>query len=218
MENERYSADPAAARLLDRMLYFSDSVFAIVLTLLVLDLRIPAGVTDATLFRAVLNLVPKLVAFGTTFVLVAIFWIAHVSIARRLTAFDWPAAWVNLLFLFTVALTPFVSTMLGEYSVFGNAWRIYCIELTAVGCAQLVLFLVVHRDQGRLIGGVDRPEYWHRFTRAVSPAVAFVILLALSLLGLARISFFLSLVLIPVMLLVARALFARGRKAAKAAP
>jgi hypothetical protein len=51
-------------------------------------------------------------------------------------AFDWAAAWVNLIFLFTIALTPFVSSLLGEYSVFGHAWRIYCIALIAVGAAQ----------------------------------------------------------------------------------
>jgi uncharacterized membrane protein len=145
MESERDLPEPGTGRLLERMLFFSDSVFAIVLTLSVLELRLPPGVTDETLMRGILKMEPKLVAFAITFGLVAIFWISHVSISRRLRTFDWAAAWINLLFLFTIALTPFVATLLGEYSVFGNAWRVYCLTLMAVGAALIMLVLVVHR-------------------------------------------------------------------------
>jgi len=199
--------EPGTHRLVERMLFFSDAVFAIVLTLLVLELRLPAGITDENLFRGVLATAPKLVAFATTFALVSVFWIAHVTLTRRLLEFDWAAAWVNLLFLFTVTLTPFASTLLGEYSVFGNAWRLYCLALMAVGIAQLILFLVIYRDAGRLIGGVSRRVFWHRFTRSSSPLLTFTILLALSLLGFARSSFFLCWFMIPAILILARFTF-----------
>lgn len=202
MENERDSTESGTIRLLERMLFFSDAVFAIVLTLLVLELRLPAGVTDARLFRGVLELEPKLVAFAITFALVAVFWIAHLSMMRRLNAFDWLVAWVNLFFLFTVTLTPFISTLLGEYSVFGNAWRLYCLALIAIGSAQFVLFLVIYRGHGRLIGGVGRREFWHRLIRAASPAASFAVLLALSLLGFTRISFILSFLIVPTILVL----------------
>jgi uncharacterized membrane protein len=91
-----HAIEPGSHRLLERMLFFSDAVFAIVLTLLVLDLRLPAGITDANLLRGVLAMAPKLVAFATTFALVSVFWIAHVTLTRRLLEFDWAAAWVNL--------------------------------------------------------------------------------------------------------------------------
>jgi uncharacterized membrane protein len=209
MANELDSPEPGNVRLLERMLFFSDSVFAIVLTLLVLDLRLPPGVTDTTLFRGIFDMEPRLVAFAITFALVAVFWIGHVSLARRLIAFDWPAAWFNMLFLFTIALTPFVSSLLGEFSVFGNAWRLYCLTLTGVGSALVMLFLVIYRDKGRLVGGVSRREFWHRFTRVVSPAVSFAVLLLLNLAGFTRISFILSWVIVPMILVVARFLFTR---------
>jgi uncharacterized membrane protein len=141
--------------------------------------------------------------------LVAIFWISHISISRRLSAFDWPTAWANLFFLFTIALTPFASTLLGEYSVLGNAWRLYCLTLMGVGAALIMLVLVVYRDRGRLIGGMSRKEFWHRLTRAGSPGVTFAILFALSLMGFRRMSFMLSWVLIPAILILARFLFTR---------
>jgi uncharacterized membrane protein len=210
-EGEHLSAELGTFRLLERMLYLSDAVFAIVLTLLVLELRLPPGVTDANLFQGIRAMEPRLVAFVTTFALVSVFWIAHVSIARRLTKFDWPVAWVNLLFLFTIAMTPFASTLLGDYSVFGNAWRFYCLELIAIGVAQIVLFLVIWRDRGRLVGEVSRREYWHRFVRAASVGVAFAIALATSLAGLTRLSFYLMWVLVPAILIGARLLLGPGR-------
>ena len=62
-----HAIDPGSQRLLERMLFFSDGVFAIVLTLLVLDLRLPPGITEGNLFRGVLSMSPKLAAFATTF-------------------------------------------------------------------------------------------------------------------------------------------------------
>jgi uncharacterized membrane protein len=213
MGKELDSPEPGNVRLLERMLFFSDSVFAIVLTLLVLDLRLPPGATDTTLFRSLFAVEPKLAAFAITFALVAVFWIAHVSLARRLTAFDWPAAWFNLLFLFTITLTPFVSSLLGEFGVLGNAWRLYCLTLTGVGSALVMLFLVLYRNKGRLMGGVSRRDFWHRFTRVISPGASFALLLALSLAGFTRTSFVLSWVAVPIIMLAARYLFTRKRDA-----
>lgn len=209
MESERNSAESGNTRLLERMLYFSDAVFAIVLTLLVLDLRLPAGVTDASLVRGVIEMAPKLVAFAITFALVAVFWIAHVSITRRLNAFDWPVAWVNMLFLFTVTLAPFVTTLLGAYGVFGNAWRLYCLALIAIGSAQFALFLMIYRGNGRLIGGMGRREFWHRLVRVASPAASFAVLLALNLMGFTRMSFILSFLIVPTILVLVRFSFGR---------
>ena len=202
-----HTIEPGNLRLLERMLFFSDAVFAIVLTLLVLDVHLPPGIAEANLIRGVLSMMPKLSAFATTFALVSVFWIAHVTLTRALTQFDWAVAWVNLLFLFTVALTPFVSTTIGEFGVFGNAWRLYCIELIAVGVAQLILFVVVYRDHGRLVGGVSRRVFWHRFIRAGSPGAGFLILLALSHMGFTRLSFYLCWVTIPAILILARVAF-----------
>jgi uncharacterized membrane protein len=204
--------DPRVIRPLERMLFLSDAVFAIVLTLLALELRATPGVTDASLFRGLVAMEPKLVAFSISFSLVSIFWIAHVSIARRLMTFDWAAAWVNLIFLFTIALTPFVSSLLGQYSVFGNAWRIYCIALIGVGAAQLTLFLVIYRGHGRLVGGVTSGEFRHRFARASSVALGFSVVLMISLMGWPRTSLFMSFGVIPALLVVAWSLFGLNRK------
>jgi hypothetical protein len=163
-EGMHHARQPATGRLLHRMMSLSDGVFAIVLTLLVLDLRLPPGFSDATLFSGLIAITPKLVAFLTSFAIVGVFWAAHASVMRRLLAFDWPTAWVNL------------------------------------------VFLVIHRGDGRLIGGIQRREFWHRWVRSVAPMIGFMIVLAASLLGLRHTSFYLSWILIPAILLLARLL------------
>ena len=63
---------------------------------------------------------------------------------------------------------------------------------------------MINRDKGRLVGGVSRRVFWHRFIRASSPCFSFAILLLLSLMGFARLSFYLCWVAIPAILILAR--------------
>ena len=95
-------------RMLDRMLFFTDAVFAIVMTLLVLELR-PPELEHQSLWTALSGMSSKFVAFGMSFGLSAIFWAAHLSTTRRLIQFDWPVAWANIAFLLPVTLMPFAS-------------------------------------------------------------------------------------------------------------
>ena len=200
-------------RMVDRMLFFSDAVFAIVLTLLVLELRVPSVAGDEALAAALRDLTGKFVAFAASFALVAIFWSAHMTITRRLAIFDWPVAWFNLIFLFTIAVMPFVSALIGEYGAFGIAWRIYCGTLVAASLAQTVLVIAVTRDRGKLVGGISGREIAWRLARALAPGIAFTAGLWLSYNGEPRLSAF-CWVLIPVVMIFARLIFNPSRGAA----
>src|SRR5262245_4967104 len=105
----------AHGRQLDRLLFFSDAVFAIVLTLLVLELRPPAGETEAELQGGLSGLTVNFIAFGISCALGAVFWLAHMRTMRSMTQFDWMTAAANLLHLAAIALTPFASAFLGEH-------------------------------------------------------------------------------------------------------
>jgi uncharacterized membrane protein len=198
------------------MLFLSDGVFAIVLTLLVLDLRVPAGFSDASLMSGLLAMVPKFVAFTISFAVVAVFWVGHAALTRNLLKFDWGVAGANLVLLFTIAWTPFAAALLGEFGVAGNAWRFYCVTLIAIGIAQVLLVVMVSRGHGRLVGGLERREFWHRVVSAASPGVGFAVALIFSLLGFPLISN-LSWVVIPVILIGARLVMKAKPKAAPVA-
>lgn len=99
----------------DRILFFSDAVFAIAITLLVVDLRVPVapGVTvhaDSVLRQAI----PSIEGFGISFAVIGLFWIGHHSVCRYITAFDRPLIFLNLLFLGTIAFLPYPTQLLSS--------------------------------------------------------------------------------------------------------
>lgn len=192
------------AHMLHRLVFFSDAVFAIVLTLLVLELRPPEARSQAELLAALGHMTPHFVAFASSFLLISIFWAAHMAIMRRLTLFDWPVAWLNLGFLFTIALMPFGSAMLGEHGAMGLARRVYSMVLVAASVAQCALVLAINRDKGRLTGGVPAADINYRLLRAASPGIAFSVGLALSLAGQPGLSSFCWLLFPPILLIAQR--------------
>ena len=169
--------------LLARMLLFSDAVFAIVLTLLALDLRMPTGFDDAHLYQGLIAMKGELIAFAVSFAIVAVFWIAHLTVLRSLARFDWGVAIANLVFLFTVTVTPFTTTLVGDDGTMGNGWRLYCVSIIAISLAQVVLLLVSHRDETRLLLDAHHGRLWVRILRACAPGLAFAVGLILSLVG-----------------------------------
>lgn len=163
-------------RVLSRMLFFSDAVFAIVLTLLALDLRLP----DAPMPGALIELIPNLAAFIASFALISIFWAAHVSITRRLIAFDWPTLWCNLLFLLVITLMPVATVILGRGGTSGWTWVSYSAVIASASVTQTILFLCASRPGAGLMTPMPTQEYWARLIRAISPGLAFGAGIALS--------------------------------------
>lgn len=163
-------------RLLHRLLFFTDAVFAIVMTLLVLELRPPEGNTFEAQLAGLWHMTGRLSAFALSFSIIAIFWVAHLSTTRRLKAFDWATTIANLFFLFPICLLPFVSAWVGEAVGTRASWSAYCVVQIAISTANIVLVLVQTRDGGRLIeGGMTPRGRLYRAARAASPGIAFAI-------------------------------------------
>jgi uncharacterized membrane protein len=192
----------AQQMLLERMLFFSDAVFAIVLTLLALQLKLPDGVDDAHLLDGLFEIKGEMISFALSFALVGVFWIRHMTMLRALARFDWVVAVVNLVFLFTVTLTPFACSLVGHDGNAGQAWRLYCLTVVVIGVAQVALLVVCHRDEPRLVHRAHHGRLWHRLARSSSPAVAFAIGLGLSEAGFRSLSQYCWL-LVPLLMMLA---------------
>ena len=204
MSGQHDHNDHLEKRRLDRMLFFSDAVFAIALTLLVLELKPPHGATDAEHLAGFAALSGPLFAFVLSFTIVGIFWIAHMATTQRLLRFDWPVTIVNLVFLLPLCLIPFVSAWIGEALMGQAGWIAY--DLVMIGCSvcNAILVFVQTRDGGRLMaGGVTPRERIYRLGRAASPGLSFAVGLAGVLAGRVGYSQF-AWLLIPVFLLVFR--------------
>jgi len=97
---------------------FSDGVFAIVVTLLVLELRVPhlpENFTNEDVLRELLHLSPKFISFATSFLILAIFWVNHHQFFHSLEKTDRSLLWYNNLLLFWLSFVPFPTAFIGEH-------------------------------------------------------------------------------------------------------
>lgn len=99
---------------------FSDGVFAIVVTLLVLELRVPSlpeNFSTQDVLKELLHLSPKFFSFAMSFVIVAIFWVNHHQFFHSLEKTDRAMLWYNNLLLFWLSFVPFPTAFIGEHPV-----------------------------------------------------------------------------------------------------
>jgi uncharacterized membrane protein len=120
---------------LERLIFFSDAVFAIAITLLSLDLRLPiAGstLTNSELAQRLLEIWPKYLAYVISFLVIGTFWAGHHRRFRIIQRSDSNLLWLNLLLLMVIAFIPFPTALLSEY---GNrtATQFYALVMVLAG-------------------------------------------------------------------------------------
>src|SRR6185503_14180643 len=105
---------------LERMILFSDAVFAIAITLLVIEIKVPElekeHVSDKALTNALGHLIPKFIGFIISFLLIGIYWTVHHRMFGYVTSYTRKLIALNLTFLFFIALMPFSTGFYSEYS------------------------------------------------------------------------------------------------------
>jgi uncharacterized membrane protein len=138
------AADAASVqRDVDRLVAFSDGVFAIAITLLVLNIQVP-DVSDKNLGDAVADLVPEIFTYALSFVVVGLYWISHYQMFRALQRVDRTLLWLNLAMLAFVALLPFPTELLGEYGDTSLATVIYASAIVAVGSTSALVWWYIN--------------------------------------------------------------------------
>lgn len=216
------SARGSDARMVDRMLFFSDAVFAIVLTIMVLELHPPAVAehlsprqATAAIWSGILDMGRVWIAYFVSFALVGLWWTVHMRVTRQLRQFDWPTAVLNFVFLLTVSLTPFASAIMGESIDTPAAWQIYWGVNAGASISLTAMFLVVSRGQGRLVGGMGQREKLARIIQSIGPGVGFSIGVWLATIGEVGLSRFCWVFIIPTTIL-ARTIYRPGKAAPQA--
>lgn len=120
----------------DRLAALSDGVFAVAMTLLVLDLHAPAAEaihSEQELWRALLGLAPRLVAYFMSFLTLGIFWVGQRAQLDRLTRSDRDLSWIHLAFLCAVTLVPFSTALLAEHITYRVALLVYWGNILLLG-------------------------------------------------------------------------------------
>lgn len=133
---------PGEAASATRLETLADGVFAIVMTLLVLELGVPAitGADNAALTGALAGMWPEFLIYALSFMVLGVYWLMHKMIFDVIIGADPPLVWLNILFLMTVGLIPFSTALVGEHGdlpitafayginlllAFGAAWAIW---------------------------------------------------------------------------------------------
>ena len=161
---------------LERLIFFSDALFAISITLLVLDIdvpHLPRGADSLDYGKALLGLVPSAMAFVLSFVVVGAFWSAHHRLFGDVRRFDSRLMWPNLLFLMSIALMPFATAFLGSNAKTLVPALVYNLNLLV--CS--ILFWWVAR-RAIAFGGGEPAEREDRRTLVTIGAAAVCVALA----------------------------------------
>ena len=127
-----------AGQSLHRLEALSDGVFAVAMTLLVLDLHAPAAAairSESDLWHALAALSPRLLTYLMSFVTLGIFWIGQQTQHGLLQRSDRSYAWINLVFLMAVTLVPFSTALLADFITYRIALMIYWANILVLGIA-----------------------------------------------------------------------------------
>jgi uncharacterized membrane protein len=128
-----------------RIVAFSDGVFAIAITLLVLQLGVKPGVSNGDLGKALLDERQDLFAYAISFAVIGRFWVVHHRFFGEVTHFDGRLIVLNLFYLAWIVLLPFSSQILGDYGGAEAAVILYAINLIGVILAGLLMFADAQR-------------------------------------------------------------------------
>jgi uncharacterized membrane protein len=100
----------------DRVITFSDGVIAVAITLLVLDLKLPEGVTDAQLPSVLSGSLHSFGVYVLSFVVIGMLWMGHHEQYSHIGRVDGLLIWLNLLYLMTIGLIPFLTSLLSDHA------------------------------------------------------------------------------------------------------
>ncbi|RYU80076.1 TMEM175 family protein [Hymenobacter persicinus] len=145
---------------IERVILFTDAVFAIAITLLVIEIKVPElhHPREIDVLNVLLRLIPKFVGFLLSFFIIAIYWTAHHRIFRFVRRLDNKLLWLNLLFLLSIILMPFTTAYQSEYGLLRTPWIVYSINVSFTGIMQILLQRHLRNPHHHL---VDHPEHEH---------------------------------------------------------
>jgi uncharacterized membrane protein len=130
-----------AGHSVERLAALSDGIFAVAMTLLVLDLRAPAAAaihSEHELWRALVDLAPRFLMYAMSFMTLGIFWVGQQTQLNHLSRSDRSQSWIHLAFLALVSIAPFSTAFLAEFIHYRVALLVYWLNIFLLG---LTLYL-----------------------------------------------------------------------------
>ncbi len=136
-----------------RLEAFSDGVIAVIITIMVLELKVPQQDRTAGLYA----IIPILLVYLLSFAFTGIYWINHQHLVERIESADKLILYSNLGFLFCLSLLPFSTSYVLEKRIDSFAVSFYAVSLVVTGFSFLLLRLAIHRNLQRA-GNLERAD------------------------------------------------------------
>lgn len=169
---------------LERMLFFSDAVFAIAITLLVIEIKIPEvhEMTDKAILQALGALIPKFIGFAVSFMLIGIYWNVHHRMFGLVINYTQKLVTLNLFFLFFIALMPFSAGFYSEYAgepLYAHGVKVpltfYVLNFFCIGLFNYFMWVYIANPKHKLIDpSVDRQMMRYSRARAIGVPCIFL--------------------------------------------
>ena len=163
-----------------RVLALTDGVYAIIITLLVLDIHVPELEAHETLGSAISDVRPSFIGFTIAFIVAAMQWVGHRDLFTLISDTDRWIVWLNLLTLFAACLLPFGSALLSRYHQDPVALRMFGLILIATSLSRTIIWVYATRRPSVVHDPIDRPSYWSGLALSVFPLVIYAVAFALA--------------------------------------
>ncbi len=145
-----------------RLEAFSDGVIAIIITIMVLEMKAPEGVS----WQAIQPLVPKFLSYVLSFLFIAIYWVNHHHLLHTVSRVSAGIMWANMNLLFWLSMVPFATAWMGENHFAKETITAYAILALLCATAYNILQFAITKSHKNLnkINEIVKPTGWKEIT------------------------------------------------------
>lgn len=162
---------------LERLIFFSDAVFAIAITLLALEIRLPETeklLNNAELSAQLKGMWQEYLAYIISFMVIGTFWVAHHRKYRFIKRYDNGLMLINLLFLMVIAFIPFPSSVMSRYSE-RTATVFYAMTMSLAGFLLMVIWWYASHNNRLVDSDLDAKQRQRQFIAPLATSAIFLL-------------------------------------------
>ena len=153
---------------IERIAFFSDAVFSIAITLLIIEIKVPEihgqVVSESSFLNALALLAPRLLGFTLSFFVIGIYWFMHHRMFEFIINYNRKLIWLNLLFLFSIVLMPFSTAVYSEYSTheyinLKSPYVVYVVNICLTGLINFLMWSFIGNPKNLLTEDFPKGDF-----------------------------------------------------------
>ena len=178
----------------NRLEAFSDGVFAIAITLLILNVKVPdkQNINNEHLNQILRNATPKLLSFAFSFLVIGVFWVAHHRIFSFAKVVNTPLLWLNIIYLMFIALIPFPASILADNFFLTTTILLYTGNLLIISILNFIILEYITQTESIKHEAFTKEVYRSAIKTAIIGPVCYILAAASSFISVYLSLFFMT--------------------------